>query len=410
MGNMKTVVYITRKKIWAGKTSFDWDGTNLDAVFGKIKKELKVKKIRVVLGNDVSFVTAIKAEDTFLSRENVLKMVKPWIPFEIDSNCFDWKQIMLGHDEIWLQVIASEKEFLSKLSTAVLKNGLEIDLVSAIGVLLGGKSKNREVPVVIKWTEKESVSVLAMNGLVDLVVSEINEEDLMIYAKQKWNLAVNPEMITMSEQEFNLSENVFSEKTKGEDKVILNLPILKDLMETEKNETEIQKTSVENKIWIEERKEKQKSKLWMYLIFLLLIVGVGAATMYQTGLLKAIFSKKVAVNEVVPSISPTVEITPEPTGIDLSVFQVQVLNGSGITGEAAKIKASLLVDGFEKVITGNTEATSGGKILAKESVPEMVVDTVRKHLADDYTMQPNEVLESDEKYDLIVIIGSEKKL
>ncbi|HSV94901.1 MAG TPA: hypothetical protein VLH94_02960 [Spirochaetia bacterium] len=235
---MKAVVYITKKTVWVGNESFDWDGVRLDEVFGKIKRELKVNEVRVVLGHEVSSVTAIKAGNTFLTRENILKLVKPWMPFEIDNDCFDWKLVVLGHDEVWIQIVAMERGLLLSLSSAIRNNGLKVDLVTAIGVLLGEESNGREIPVVYKWENKEKISVLAVNGLVDLVTSNISNEDLMVYANKKWRLAVNPEEIIMKEENFNLSKKIFSIKTKGEDKAVLNLPILKEVVSKMKPESE----------------------------------------------------------------------------------------------------------------------------------------------------------------------------
>ena len=102
---MKTEVYITKNKIWARELAFEWDGVSFDEVFGRIKRELKVNEVRVVLGNDVSFVTAIKTEGIFLTRESVLKLVKSWMPFEIDSDCFDWKEVVLAPGDEWVQIV-----------------------------------------------------------------------------------------------------------------------------------------------------------------------------------------------------------------------------------------------------------------------------------------------------------------
>jgi len=261
---MKTVVYITKKRIWAGERVFDWDGVSMDEIFGRIKKELGVDEMRVVLGNDVSFVIAVKANDTFLTRESVLKLVKSWMPFEIDSECFDWKSVVLGYDEVWIQIVALEKELLLGLSSAIRNNGIKVDLVTAIGVLLGEKTVGREAPAVIRWSGKENLSVLAVNGLVDLVTADISEDDLMIYAKQRCGLAVNPEEIVLREDEFNLLKNVFSEKTKGEDRMILNLPILKGLVIEGKQEAEMVIKVVKKRSW-----------LWIYLLILLVAAAVG---------------------------------------------------------------------------------------------------------------------------------------
>jgi hypothetical protein len=37
---MKTVLYITKRKIWVGEQIFEWDGVSFDDVFGRVKKEL----------------------------------------------------------------------------------------------------------------------------------------------------------------------------------------------------------------------------------------------------------------------------------------------------------------------------------------------------------------------------------
>jgi len=401
---MKTVVYITKNKIWAGESVFEWNGASFDEVFGKIKKELKTDGIRVVLGNDVSFVTAFKMGDVFVSRENVLKMVKSWMPFEIDNDCFDWKTVTLSSKEEWIQVVALEKELLLSLSSAVLKHGIRVDLITAIGIVLGEKTKDREVPVIIRWNDKEQLSIVSVNGLVDLVVSEIPEEDLMAYASRKWGLTVNPETVVLTESDFNLSEIVFSEKTKGDDRLILNLPILKQIVATERSEDKVKEGQIAEK----NEESKPKSKLWIYLLLLVIVSGVGVFVMYKSGLFESLLPKK-SVEVVQPSISPTPEITVEPSPVDLTAISVQVLNGSGITGEAASIKTFLIEQGFENVETGNTTATTEGIIRSKIEVPKAVLDISENSTAD-YKMGTPDVLSSDSKYDLIIVVGSAKKL
>lgn len=399
---MKTEVYITKNKIWARELSFDWDGVSFDEVFGKIKKELRVNEFRVVLGNDVSFVTAVKTEGVFLTRESVLKLVKSWMPFEIDSDCFDWKEVVLAPGDVWVQIVAIEKELLLSLSSAVKKHGIKVELVTAIGILLGESTTGREVPVIIKWNGRERISVLAVNGLVDLVTAEISEEDLMVYATQKWNLAVNPEEIFVSESDFDLTKNVFSEKNKGEDKQVLNLPILKDIATGIKPEFEIEEENTSRP------KPKLKSKLWMYLLILLVVAGTGVALL-KTGTLKPLFLGSTKSKVVSPTPTPTLVVTPEPTTVDLTSFKLQVLNGGGVIGEAAKIKKVLLSKGFVNVDTGNTTATTEGVIKSKINVPESVIKMAQDSVVDYRLASPSD-LKADSKYDLIVVVGSKKTL
>lgn len=255
---MKAVVYITKNKIWVNEQAYEWDGVSMESVFGKFKRELGVDEVRVVLGNDVSIVMAVKANDAFLNRESVYKLVESWVPYKIDNDCFDWKQVVLGQDEVWVQIVAMEKELLLSLTEAVKKHNIRVSLVTAIGIMLGEKSRGREIPVVIRWESKERLKVLAVNGLVDLVVSEINEEDLMTYANKRWGLAVNPEQITFDEREFNLFEAVFSERNRGEDSRVLNLPILEGLAV---------RGSVEE--------TKKKSWLWFWILAIVCVAVIG---------------------------------------------------------------------------------------------------------------------------------------
>ncbi len=403
---MKSVVYITKNKIWAGEQAFDWDGVSMDEVFGRIKKDLKIDEIRVVLGNDVSFVTAVSAGATFLTRENVLKMVKSWMPFEIDNDCFDWKEVILAHDEVWIQIVAMEKWLLMSLSAAVKEHGIRVDMITSIGILLGEKTIGREVPVILKWSGKETISVLAINGLVDFVVSEIAEEDLMIYANQKWNLAVNPEELNISTSDFDLMTVIFSEKIKGEDSKILNLPILKGVVLEIKPEI---KVVPEGQTPEKVESVKKPSKLWMYLVVLLIVAVVGVVVLYKSGTFNNIFNgQKKSVVEVTPSPSPTALITPSPTVIDRTTLQLEVLNGSGVTGEAARIKTILLGDGFINIDTGNATATTEGTISIKPTVPASVVTDATKSVSN-YVLGEPQILTSGDKYDLIIVVGSMKK-
>lgn len=396
---MKVVCYVTKKRIWAGDKEFVWDGVSFDEVVGKIKKDLKVDGMRVVFGNDVSYVTAVKVDQPFPTRESVLKMIKPWMPFEVDNDCFDWKEVVLARDEVWIQIVALEKGLLLSLSSAVLKNNVKVRLVTSIGVLLAKKTIGREAPAVLKWSGKENLLVLAVNGLADLVVSSMAEEDLMVYAKQKWQLAVNPEEIFLNEKYLNLSNYTFSEKTKGEDKSILNLPILKEIIMEDKQEEII--NNEPGYIGSTQMEVKKSSSGWIYMIILLVMIAVSILVY------KLVFSNRNVAIEAEVTPTPTEIITPEPTKQDLSLYKVQVLNGSEITGEAAKIKTSLVADGFVSVDTGNTTATTETTIKTKTEISQSVVDIVMGNL-EDYKIGTSGALLDGDKYDIVVVIGSMK--
>jgi|GEM_PF-3223952 hypothetical protein len=406
---MKTVIYITKNKVWVGEIFFEWDGQDLDRVLIEVKKQVKISEARVVLGNDLSIVVAIRAGDVLINRENVLNLVRSWMPFPIDNDCFDWKEMEIAYKEKWLQVIAVEKEFLEKLSLAVKKSGVRVEMVTAIGVVLGAKTQGRESPVVVKWDDKEKLSVLAVNGLVDQVTSDINDEDMMTYAKQKWGLAVNPEEIVFKGREFDLIRSVMSEKTKGDDELVLNLPILKDVTEKKEKLAEGSVLDFEGEKDVVETVKKKTSKLWVYLLMLFLALVAGALTMYKTGIFEQVWPKDNEVAEVTPAPTLTPEITPEPTPSDLTMYSVQVLNGSGVTGEAARIREVLLGFGFDNVDVGNFEATTEGQILTRGDLPKDVM-TFAQESVSDYIIGDPILLADDVDYDLVIILGTGRNL
>jgi len=387
-GDMKAVIYITKNKVWAEGMEYDLGKQSLETVLGRLKKEIKVDEARIVLGNEMAYVTSVKAGDELLNKNNVLRLARSWMPFPIDSECFDWKEIELVPGEKWLQLIASERYFLEDLSVAVVKNGIKVELITTIGVLLAEKTKGREAPVVLKWAGKEKLFVVAINGLADLVTADISEDDLAVYTKQKWGLAVNPEVINYSEKDLNVAAMTFAEKTEGEDKLIINLPILRDVVTGEMEKTE----------------EKKKTSLWLiYAVFIVLAVMATGLTAWKTGILGR-FGPANKEPEITPMVTPSLSITPEPTEVDLSSYKVQVLNGSGMKGEAARIKIDLLEAGLKSVDVGNTTATREGQIKTKQDVPLVVKEKIEL-LMTKYELRQGGQLKNGEKYDIVVVIG-----
>ena len=95
-----------------------------------------------------------------------------------------------------------------------------------------------------------------------------------------------------------------------------------------------------------------------------------------------------------PTPTPALEVTPEPTVIDLTAFKLQILNGGGVIGEAAKIKAVLLSKGFFSVDTGNAMATTEGVIKSKINVPESVIKMAQDSVVD-YKIASSSALNAD---------------
>lgn len=111
------------------------------------------------------------------------------------------------------------------------------------------------------------------------------------------------------------------------------------------------------------------------------------------------------------SISPTMTPVPTPV-INLDDITVQVLNGSGVAGEAAKV-TNLLSDNKIKVTkTGNALNYDfvKTKIEVKDSIPLQVVDLVTNSLKTEYLFEvsPTKLPQTSE-FDIIITTGERNK-
>lgn len=147
-----------------------------------------------------------------------------------------------------------------------------------------------------------------------------------------------------------------------------------------------------------------KGKLLIGVIAVFLIIlAVGAGTF--------VYLSKTETKNPEPSPTPEVVTTPTPSPeVDRSAYKVAILNGSGITGEAARLKEKLIDLNFEVERTGNADKSNYKKtvIQTKEGVSHAFIEVLEKELAKRYVLSTTETLDKDSKNDVVVIIGKEK--
>ncbi len=96
--------------------------------------------------------------------------------------------------------------------------------------------------------------------------------------------------------------------------------------------------------------------------------------------------------------------------IDLSKYPINILNGSGIAGEAGKLKTVLAAAGFNITGTGNASTSNFTKtiIKAKSDVPADFITKLSDTLSKTYVLDTNQVLATSSADKVQVIIGSSK--
>lgn len=108
--------------------------------------------------------------------------------------------------------------------------------------------------------------------------------------------------------------------------------------------------------------------------------------------------------DVEEELSPT----PTPDSIDKEAFDITVLNGSGIAGEAASVQELLEDEGFSVYEIGNAETAdyTNTQILYSQDVDKEFLDELEKVLETRGPVKTEEA-ESNQTEDVIVIVGSE---
>ena len=156
--------------------------------------------------------------------------------------------------------------------------------------------------------------------------------------------------------------------------------------------------------------KKEQSPVFWILIPGLFILGaiLGGVFFYQKGVNSPGTS---ATPTPVASSVPATTPSPTPAAkIDVSKFDVAIFNGSGIAGEAGKVKTLLTAADFNVVSTANA-ATYDYKetiIKAKSTVDASVIQKVKDALSKNYVIGDNQTLAASSTTDIQIVVGSSK--
>lgn len=159
------------------------------------------------------------------------------------------------------------------------------------------------------------------------------------------------------------------------------------------------------------------SKTKTFLIIFLVILGIGLVV--GSGILY--FNKKTKEQspeteakpfEETSSIPSSVPTPTESAGkVNLSDYNVQILNGSGTPGEAGKVKALIEKEGLEDIETGNAKSYdyTTTEVQMVSDIPDSVYKTIEKALTTaGYSVKKGSTLDDDSDYDIIITVGSKK--
>src|SRR3989344_92511 len=228
------------------------------------------------------------------------------------------------------------------------------------------------------------------------IVTELgNKEEI-----EKEELGKNPELA----EESNLDEEV--EEDESPVKFPLESVKQEDSVNLDKiaNEIPVESNAPSNLHDLSEVEEdfsppnKSRNILWFIVpVILLLSVLTAGVLIFNQG------SKKETLTTPEPSITPTPEASPSAVPVDVTLYKIKILNGSGIKGEAARMQDVLEAENFVVSSVGNAQTAdyTDTIIEAKAGTPKGFIDKIKEFLRNDFVIAEGERLEETVDIDLV---------
>ena len=172
-----------------------------------------------------------------------------------------------------------------------------------------------------------------------------------------------------------------------------------------------------------DKPESDKIPAWVIILAFFGGLALGA------GLIGGIFYYQASVNKSLPETTPTPAELSIPTEIpentaspsastkaspdaknNFSKYSVQILNGSGISGEASKVDSLLEKAGFTKTTTGNAKSYDyeETEVSIKSSLPDTVYEAISSALST-YELKKVDPPTSGSSHDVVITVGKSKK-
>lgn len=282
---------------------------------------------------------------------------------------------------------------------------------------------------------------MATKSKMKVVTEEIKEEKVrekenetqetqdITQPEEKTPAEVSTKLTSFSTLDVSDSENtklesaVDSSTTQGDIEVKLedNPNESSQSSSTPQSEVPAQMSSDDVKNWLNDvrpdtSKEMEKGgksgfKVFLIAILLLIAVGLAAGGFYYYKNNSSTTETK--QEETMTQTTPTQTTTPEPTksSVDLKNYSLNVLNGSGVSGEAKKVSDMLVTAGFNESKTGNASKTDFTKteVSLKKDTPNEVFNVINETLGKSYdVVKAEKELDDKSTYDVVVTVGTKK--
>jgi hypothetical protein len=353
------------------------------------------RKIRILLDDIYTYTAKIKfVPGEIINRDTVKLKASEKIPDNLDNLVWDY----IG-DSGNIQIVALVKVFTDELK----KQNLDIEAIEPVSYSLARMAQSITPTIIVYNSERPLLIALEKSKIVAVETFDkpIEEKDFANF------VSYTKDFFTADLSKIIVSGNLGFQIAPQEG-VIVETRIL-DPIEGLRRKNDLKKIDSQNLILTLGTSLKRSIIRLLILLLVLsiaLLAGVFVFKNYKN------FSnisptKKIAT----PTVFPTQIPTATPTQAQKKNYQISVLNGSGITGEAKKVADILTAMGLQVSKTGNADNANYQQtvIQYKDTVDPNFIDTIDTELKKLYTVNKQVVNNNTEPSDVIVIIGKLKK-
>lgn len=400
------LLYISKSKIEVFKNNtkiseVSWTKDNLIDVLSRLKTTFS-KSFRVLLSDDfISINSLLVSKKEAKKRKLVQIKAQPIITQNLDQTVWDYKIVANFEKLKLIQIIYLNKEFFDQFRTAVYSAKLKVKLIESFSTsICRFLPKNKLVfllfqnLVIISYNQTPIFSKILDNKLTQEDISEIfryTKDRFKAFPQQiifspTGDTAFTPydfSGLTPEYLDFNpITGLIRSPNVSGPDKETSRLEIKNPSPVTLKPSFPIKSVVI---------------VLTVCIFFVLFLIFSG----------QKLFTPKSKQPDQSTQAIPVISLAPSPT-ISLDSIKIQVLNGSGISGEAAKVTTLLSENKFKVIKTGNATNYDYVKteIQIKDKLPTTVIDILIKSLEKEYTSTISATKLADtSEYDVNIITG-----
>ena len=405
------ILYLSKTKIEVFKkenkiSEVSWSKDNLVEVLGRLKSTFS-SKFKVLLADDfISITSLLVSKKESKKRKLVLAKAQPIISQDLNQTTWDYKVVAnLGKSKL-VQIIYLNKDFFDQFRIAVHRHKIKIKLVESLSTGISRfLSKNKLTFVLF-----QKLIIISFNQtpifskVLDKPLTQDDINQVFAFTKERFNIL--PQQIIFSPTG-NTAFSPYDFASLTPEYLDLN-PITGLIHSSNITGSDDSTTRLEIKspqpVIINQSSLAQKIAI-ILAVCIFLIVGLLVIS-------KKIFNKNTDyINPVVENIPQN---TPTPTSsptTNIDSLKVQVLNGSGVTGEATKVSTLLSQNKFKVANTGNAPNYDYVKteIQTKELVSTQIIDLLFESLEKDYTSTVSAAkLADSSEYDIIVTTGKTK--